>query len=312
MKTLNKLTALLLALFLLLGTGLYALAEDGPEFPDEDIPEDMLVEPVEEAAPETPETPEATEVPDTTEETESTTPTVSTPAEAEPKPYATMPPVKKADIPKPNKDAKAEAIVMKPEGIALFELPAHESPVLAQLDGGSVLTLDILGQTWSKVKTAGHEGYVPTQDLSFAFGGAQTGIGIVTAPGGKLTLRAEMTTKSKALATIRSGRAVVILAKGDTFSLVRHEDKEGYVLTAHLKEVAPSASLGQYTQVISLTKDREANVRMRAEPKRNATEYTKVKSGLSLIVLDITDDWAQVEYEGYHGYMMAEYLKKFD
>ena len=38
MKTLNKLTALLLALFLLLGTGLYALAEDGPEFLDEDIP----------------------------------------------------------------------------------------------------------------------------------------------------------------------------------------------------------------------------------------------------------------------------------
>ncbi|NLX82279.1 MAG: SH3 domain-containing protein [Clostridiales bacterium] len=314
MNTFKKRIALLLALFLLLGTALHAVSAV-EEFPDEDIPEDMMVEPTEEEAePETPEEPEmpAEDEPETPADADSALPTVSTPVEEAPKPYATMPPVKKEDMPKPNADAKAEAIVIKSEGISLFELPAHESGVLTQLDAGSVVTLLILGQTWSKVKTPANEGYVPTKDLRFAFGDVQTGIGIVTASGGKLTLRQQMTTKSKALGTVKSGRAVLILAKGETFSLVRYEGKEGYVLTAHIKEVEPSTNLGLYTQVVSLTKDREANVRLRAEPKRNAKEYTKVKSGNSLIVLDIKDDWAQVEYEGYHGYMMAEYLKRFD
>ena len=302
MKTMKALTALLLALMLLVGSSAFALAEDDA------APEDSTQVTEEAQTPEgEAQTPEE-EAPDTTGETESTAGTVAAPEEA-PKPYATMPPVKKEDMPKPNAEAKPEAIVLKEGGLSLFELPATESSVLDQLEAGSVLTLVILGQTWCKVKTPGHEGYVPTQGLGFAFGGAQTGIAIVTASGGKLTLRAEMTTKSKALATIKSGRAVLLLAKGEVFSLVRFEGKEGYVLTAHIKEVEPSASLGTYTQVTSPHKDREANVRLRAEPKKNATEYTKVKSGLSLVVLDRKDDWAQVEYEGYHGWMMTDYLK---
>ena len=298
MKTMKKLAALLLALLLLLSVGVSAVTEDDAQPEDAQVQEDM-----EEAG-----EGEEAEAPDTTEETASTQETVAAPEEAR-KPYATMPPVKREDMPKPNADAKAEAIVMNQAGTALFELPAHESAVLSQLDAGSVLTLVFLGQTWSKVKTPGHEGYVPTQDLGFAFGDVQTGIAIVVAPGGKLTLRAEMTTKSKALASIKSGRAVLLLARGDNFSLVRFEGKEGYVLTAHIKEVEPSASLGTYTLVKSLDEKREANVRLRAEPKKNATEYTKVKSGLSLVILDTKDDWSQVEYEGYHGWMMSDYLK---
>lgn len=302
MKTMKKISALLLVLLLLFSVGASAITDADAQ------PEDTQVMDEVEETEETPEEGEEAEAPDTTEETESTEPAVATPEETV-KPYATMPPVKKDDMPKPNADAKAEAIVLKQAGTALFELPAHESAVLSQLDAGSVLTLVHLGQTWCKVKTPGHEGYVPTQDLAFAFGDVQTGIAIVTAPGGKLTLRAGMTTKSKALASIKSGRAVLLLAKGDNFSLVRFEGKEGYVLTAHIKEVEPNASLGTYTEVISPNKDREANVRLRAEPKKNAREYTKVKSGLSLVVLERKDDWSQVEYEGYHGYMMTDYLK---
>lgn len=293
MKTMKRWSALLLALMLLLSLGLSAHMEDAGD------PDDSA-QVTEEAQAE--ETDDPAEEPDTTDEPE-------TDPVTERKPYATMPPVKKEDMPKPNADAKAEAIVLKEGGSSLFELPATESAVLDQLEPGSVLTLLLLGQTWCKVKTPGHEGYVPTQDLGFAFGDVQTGIAIVTAPGGKLTLRAEMSTKSKALGSVPSGRAALLLAKGDPFSLVRFEGKEGYVLTAHIKEVEPSATLGTYTKVVSLSETREANVRLRAEPKRNATEYTKVKSGLSLVVLEVKEDWSQVEYEGYHGWMMSDYLK---
>lgn len=293
MKTMKRWSALLVALMLLTSLGLSAHMEDAEQ------PADSAQ--VTEEAP-------AEEAPDAAEETAAPEEPAAAP-EAAAKPYATMPPVKKEDMPKPNADAKAEAVVLKEGGSSLFELPATESAVLEPLDPGSVLTLVLLGQTWCKVKTPGHEGYVPTQDLGFAFGDVQTGIAIVTAPGGKLTLRAEMTTKSKALTSVPSGRAVLLLAKGDNFSLVRFEGKEGYVLTAHIKEVEPSASLGTYTQVKSLDEKREANVRLRGEPKRNATEYTKVKSGLSLVVLEVKEDWSQVEYEGYHGWMMSDYLK---
>lgn len=240
-------------------------------------------------------------------------PVESTPApSASPAPYATMAITAADAMPTPGAEAKAEAIVTSQSGTGMFELPSHESSVLSQLEAGSVLTLVLLGQSWCKVSNGSQEGYAPTSALSFAFGAAQPALAIVVAPNGKLTLRAEMTTKSKALATIRSGRAVLLLARGEKFSLVRHEGEEGYVLSEFLKEVPVNEQLGTYTGVVSLVSTREANVRLRGEPGKNAPVYTSVRSGNGLVVLDIQDGWAQVEYEGYHGYMMAEYLKRFD
>lgn len=224
--------------------------------------------------------------------------------------FVPLPITDKKDMPKPGTDIKPEAIVIAPEGIAMFELPTHESSILMNLDAGAILTLRVLGQTWSILSLGEEAGYVPTRALNFAYGSVQPNIAIVTAPGGKLTLRAEMTTKSKALATIPSGRAVLLLAKGETFSLVRHEDREGYVLSEHLKEVPVNTRLGTLTRVVSIVPEREANVRLRAQPNRNAAEYTKVKSGNYVVVLEIQDGWALIEFDGYHGYMMKDYLKQ--
>jgi len=231
---------------------------------------------------------------------------------ASPAPAATLPILPRDQIPQPNADAKAEAVVTEPGGVALFELPASESAVLSQLPEGSVLGLVILGNPWSKVKHGELTGYAPTYALSFGYGSPQPVIALVAAPGGKLTLRAEMATRSKALASIRSGRAVLLLARGETFSLVRHEGREGYLLTQYLREVAVGRDMGLLTGVVSIEPSREANVRLRAEPSRKGAVYTTVKSGQSVVVLDIQDGWARIEYEGYHGYMMAEYLKRFD
>lgn len=250
---------------------------------------------------------------DSDQNTDSTKESIADTADISAVPIPTMVPVEAKEVPKPSPDARDEAIVMLEEGIALFELPAMESAVLAHLEIRSVLPLLHVGQTWSKVQYGEQAGYVPTYALSFGYGSPQPVIALVTAPGGKLTLRAQMTTKSKALGTIPSGRAVLLLSKSSPFSLVRYEGKEGYVLTEHLKEVAPNRQLGTLVEVVSITPDREANVRLRSEPSRKGTAYTTVKSGLSLVVIStLDDDWCQVEYEGFHGYMMTEYLRKFD
>jgi SH3-like domain-containing protein len=297
MKKSNRLSAFLLALIMLFSATLTVFAEtaeDTASVPEEPLTVLEEVQPTEMAE-------EKTEEPE-----------ADTEAAASPLPYATMAPMEKDQIPKPDPDARAEVIVIDPSGIALFELPAHESSVLVHLDAGSVLSLTTLGQTWSKVASAALEGYVPTYTLSFAYGTEQPAIILVTAPLGKLTLREEMTTRSKALAVIPSGRAALMLAKGDPFSLVRFEGREGYVLTEHLLEVQPNRSLGQYTQVISVDASREANVRLRGEASRNGPVYTSVKSGNFLVVLETNDGWAQVEYEGFHGFMMSDYLKSFE
>lgn len=234
------------------------------------------------------------------------------PAEATASPAATMAPTDPKKMPKPSAEVKDEAIVTLPEGTGLFELPATRSALLMQLDASSVLPVIAVGQTWTKVRYGKSTGYIPTYALSFGYGSPQPSVALVTAPGGKLTLRAEMTTKSKALAVIPSGRAVLMLAKSVPFSLVRYEGQEGYVLTEHLKEVTPTRELGQLMGVISIKPEREANVRLRSEPSRNGAAFTTIKSGLTVLVLEIKDDWARVEYEGYHGYMMAEYLKDLE
>lgn len=258
----------------------------------------------------------------TTEETTEETTETSTMEDSEavpspdpeptPRPFAALPTTAKKDMPKPNPDAKAEVFLTQRQGSDLFELPSTESALLHHLPAGSVLELMILGRTWSRVKAGNQEGWLPTTALSFGLGDSQPNLAIVTARGGKLSLRSQMSTRSKALDSIKSGRAVLLLAKGEVFSLVRHGKLEGYVLSAHLEEMPLGQVLGLYTGVVSIVSDREANVRLRAQPKRNATAYTTVKSGNSVVVIDIKDDWAQIEFEGYHGYMMAEYLKRFD
>ena len=222
---------------------------------------------------------------------------------------ATMPVTPKEDMPKPGTDVKAEAVVVNAEGISMYDVPSLTGAELTRLEPATVVTLLILGQTWCKVQSGELIGYVPSRDLNFGFGTTQPGLALAVAPNGKLTMRAEMTTKSKTIRTVKSGQLVLLLAKGETFSLVRYLDKEGYMLTQHLKEVAVSQETGKYTPVISVDAKREANVRLRAEPKKNAAVYTTVKSGKSLIILEMLDGWARVEYEGFHGYMMSDYLK---
>ena len=286
----KRVAALLAALMLALTLSLPALAETATQPPVTDAPMTVAEEPA----------PGAAAAP---QETASPSPEAASPA-------PTMALTDKDQMPKPNPEAKDEAIVTSSEGASLFELPAMESGILSSLDAGSVLTLNLLGQTWSKVTAQGVSGFVPTYKLSFAFGASQPAIVIATAPLGKLTQREEMTTKSRAVTVMKSGRAALMLAKGELFSLVRYEGKEGYVLTAHLKEVAPNTDLGQYYQVISLHEKREANVRLRAEGKRDGAVYTTVKSGNGLVVLDYGEEWSQVEFEGFHGFMMTDYLKK--
>lgn len=276
--------------------------EGSPE--DDFIPEDMLVD--EEDSPLVMETlPPAVLV-------ETPDPDANPTSTPDPTPMPTLPVTQDKDMPAPNAQAKAEGIVTLPEGIAMFEMPSTESSILAQLNSGALITVKALGLSWTKVDSAGREGYVPTYALSFAYGSPQPGLAVVTAPGGKLTLRQEMTTKSKALGTVPSGRAVVLLAKGKTFSLVRFEGKEGYVLTAHLAEETADRNLGMLTEVVPAEGRTTANVRLRAEPDRQAPTYTSVKNGRSVVVKETGDGWSAIEFEGYHGYMMSEYLKRWE
>lgn len=285
----NKYAALLLSFLLLMTFVLPVPAEEAAEAPDSEGT--AVVTPV-----------EASPDPEAAPEEEA--------AEASPSPNAAMPVTAKEDMPKPGTDVKAEAVVVNAEGLTMYDVPSLAGAEVTRLEPAAVVTLLILGQTWSKVQSGASSGYVPSRDLNFGFGTSQPALALVTAPNGKLTMREEMTTKSKALLTVRSGQMVLLLAKGETFSLVRVQDKEGYMLTQHLKEVPVSQEMGEYTKVISLDDKREANVRLRAEPNKNAVVYTTVKSGNSLVVLDRQEDWARVEYEGFHGYMMSDYLQK--
>lgn len=331
MKNIRRLTALALAMMLLLAlpVGLaeeedYEVYDEEKDYSEEEIPADMLTDDPPSLTTTTPPpvmntpppvlqvgTPEGEESPE-----ESLPPAVIVGEEgaepgatAAPTPIPTLPVTADKDMPTPNKEAKAEAIVTAAEGTAMFELPSTESSIKAQLSSGAVLTVKALGLSWTKVDNAGQEGYVPTTALSFGYGSPQPGMAIVVAPGGKLTLREKMTTKSKSLGSVSSGRAVVLLAKGKTFSLVRHEAKEGFVLTTHLEEKTADSQLGTLTQVIPAEGKTTANVRLRAKADRKAPFYTSIKSGSSVVIKDSDNGWANIEYEGYHGYMMTDYLK---
>ena len=229
-----------------------------------------------------------------------------------PTPPATRAPIPEGDMPAPEAELDNLAIVTDPQGTSLFGMPSTEAPILAELEPGQVLDLVILGVTWSQVRAGAETGWVPTYALGFSFGSPQPGIAVVTAPGGRLTLRSGMSTRTDALGTVGSGHAVLLLAKSEAFSLVRFEGREGYVLTQHLREEFPGRNLGTLVPVVSVDPAREANVRLRAEPGRQAVVYTTVPSGNHVVVLERGNGWARVEWEGHSGYMMEDYLGSID
>lgn len=195
----------------------------------------------------------------------------------------------------------------------LRSAPSYEGSVLAQIPHGATVTVLLKGTGFWQVSYGGVAGYV---DASFLDNGTSSGTssGIVTPGGnaviqtgnsGKLNLREQYSTNAKVLGQYANGTSVYVLNKGTMWCQVQVGGQTGYMMTRYLN----------FTTFMNTTKtvynpNGGTYVNLRATPeKTNTNVNVRVPVNATVTIQAWGDEWSQVSYNGYTGYMMSWFLK---
>jgi uncharacterized protein YgiM (DUF1202 family) len=116
-----------------------------------------------------------------------------------------------------------------------------------------------------------------------------------------LAVRAEASISAEVVGTVASGEVVDVLEHGDTFSLVRYEDLEGWAFTGDLDIRPAQVNLDGVAGTRS-------NLAVRAEPSISADTVAALPSGSHVQVLILDGLWAYVNTGEALGYVFLQDL----
>ena len=114
------------------------------------------------------------------------------------------------------------------------------------------------------------------------------------------------------LTTVMSGGMVSVLARGDSWTLVRLGRVVGYVPTAYLQFSGdvPTASseqptaIGEWATVVA-----SGTLNLRASGSMYAKVLTQIPTGAVLCVFSTSDGWAEVQYGALSGWASTDFLR---
>ncbi|MEE0687156.1 MAG: cell wall hydrolase [Lachnospiraceae bacterium] len=123
-----------------------------------------------------------------------------------------------------------------------------------------------------------------------------------------LNVRAEANSESEVVGKIFAGQGGEVIWQGDTWSLIRSGNVEGYIMNefawfgsdieAHVDEVA------QLFAVVDTDK-----LRVRMKPTTSSTTLGMVVSGDKLEVVEVGEEWTKVIFEYATAYVSTDYIK---
>ena len=193
----------------------------------------------------------------------------------------------------------------------LREEPSTNASVLARIPNGSKLNVYQKGYIWWQVSYSGLTGYV---DSGFLDKGSSGGYSpdpaytanayIRTDNGGKLNLREQANATARVLGQYENGTGVNVIQRGSTWCYVQAGSQYGYMMTKYL-----AVSGGSAAKVV-VNNNGGAYVNLRTSPDKNSYNVNlQVPVGATVTVLSWGQEWSQVNYAGYTGYMMSWFLK---
>lgn len=187
-------------------------------------------------------------------------------------------------------------------------------PVTLNLGEGNSepVTLQQLGAARSIVHNGAEFKAVPTEDLYWeSEADAEHRLAIIHAPKtGKATLRASASSKAKSLGQCEAGRVVIVLKVGSTFSRVLYDGQEGCVLTDALLFTAsvPEKEHATATLCYNGRTDTAATISVYAD-QSTQRKIGQWRVGNEVVVVSESGDWREVEIDGWHGWVKADFLK---
>lgn len=170
-----------------------------------------------------------------------------------------------------------------------------------------------LGLYESVVTLQGEEIIVPTRYLTFGENDDDKHrVGVVYAPrSGEASLREKEGGSAKLIQQAKTGRIAAILEyDGGTFTKVLYDGVEGYIRTDclifHSGEDAP---VGSGVLHVKGDTDGEKNVTIRSTMSTSQAKVAALPTGTAVTVFSQEDSWYAVEYDGWFGYVQAQYLE---
>ena len=122
-----------------------------------------------------------------------------------------------------------------------------------------------------------------------------------TVKGGGLNLREKASLEAKVLGQYWTGTWIEILEKGDEWSKVKVNGKEGYMMTKFLKLAAAEKTLYVRTNT-------GIGLNLRCAPSLKAQIITSFPIGTAVTVIQRGTGWYKVKVGGKTGYMSSKYL----
>ena len=223
---------------------------------------------------------------------------------------------------------KIMGYVINNDGAAVYENIYAEGASMEPVETiayGTEVEIQTLGLGYCRLHRENKEFfYVRTKDLSFSNEPFTNQIAIVFVKrSNKLPLHRTASTKSGHAADVPDGSYVVVLEKGDTFSHVLYKKYGGKVYEGDLQNAYLSFRETWTDDVFQAVlhdpakPKRKTSINMRSSNSAKGKKvsviptYDKARKGSTILtVLQIKDDWAEVETEkGLHGYIKASWVE---
>lgn len=205
----------------------------------------------------------------------------------------------------------AEYAAVRGGGLNLRQTASLQAKVLGQYGTGTWVEIVEKGDTWSKVKVAGKEGYMMSKYLTNGSSGdvlyvrTNTGIG--------LNLRQGPGMDAAIITSYPIGTAVTVTQRGKNWHQVKVGDQAGYMASAYLAAAkAPAYTKPLETPVTATMKNINGGsvVNFRLYPGMKTKIIKAYPVGTQVKVLEKGELWCKVEIEGRTGYV-STYMLKF-
>ncbi|MBR6029257.1 MAG: SH3 domain-containing protein [Clostridia bacterium] len=124
-----------------------------------------------------------------------------------------------------------------------------------------------------------------------------------------VNLRLTEKPKSAILAKATVGKIVMVAEVGEKYSKIVYGDTVGWVATSVLRFLGPleetpvSAQISYKDSVTSTHK-----VNLRQGPSKGSKVLTGLQPGMTAVVRSQKDDWAEIEVNGWHGWIQTQFL----
>lgn len=195
------------------------------------------------------------------------------------------------------------------EESALLALPIADAEAVLPLVQGDALVVTALGTSYCEAAVGEVAGYIATADVAFdILNGEPTHLMVIDCSPtnqyhGRITMRTEASTKSKAVRKLEKGCIVLVLGTEGDMTHIALPDTEGYVVSKYMDEVEAANSW----RIAYVEPGVNAWLRLDSRSGKN-WRICRLEPGTPVQFISNPNGWAVVEVAGYRGRMLANNL----